>query len=263
MCAEKVERFCSIDCASPMSARKARKTGSTSLSAGTGTPACAIIASSPAVFSATVLPPVFGPLMISCRAAGSSPSVSGTMPPPLRCRRRSSSGCRALLDQQLRRIITGESRRSALVLLGEARPRLQRIDLGEYRGSRSERHRLAGYLARHLDEDAVHFCLLFVEQADEFVILIDRLERLDIYGLAAAAGAVHHTRDAAFELCLHRNDEALAANRDEVFLCRALAGEAAQRLAQTALDGALLTLDLAADARADRARRRHSECRPG
>ncbi len=153
-----------------------------------------------------------------------------------------------LLDQQLRRIIAGEGRRSALVLLGEARSRLQRIDLGEYRGARSERHRLAGYLARHLDEDAVHLGLLLVEQADEFVVLLDRLERLDIYGLAAAAGAVHHTRDAALELCLHRDDEALAANRDEVFLRRALAGEAAQRLAQAALDGALLPLDLAADA---------------
>ncbi len=41
-CAEKVERSCSMDCASPMSARKASKTGVTASSAGTGTPACAM-----------------------------------------------------------------------------------------------------------------------------------------------------------------------------------------------------------------------------
>jgi hypothetical protein len=51
-----------------MSARNAVKTGKLAASAGTGIPACAIIASSAVVFSVTVLPPVFGPLMISCRA---------------------------------------------------------------------------------------------------------------------------------------------------------------------------------------------------
>ena len=38
--------------------------------AGISSPACAIIGSSPAVFSATVLPPVFGPVMTSTRVGG-------------------------------------------------------------------------------------------------------------------------------------------------------------------------------------------------
>ena len=65
-CAENVLRLASIDCSSPMSANIDRKTGSRDPSAaGMRRPACAISASSPAVLSATVLPPVFGPVMSS------------------------------------------------------------------------------------------------------------------------------------------------------------------------------------------------------
>ena len=64
MCAENVLRLASIDCSSPMSAKIDRKTGSREPSAaGMRSPACAISASSPAVLSATVLPPVFGPVI--------------------------------------------------------------------------------------------------------------------------------------------------------------------------------------------------------
>ena len=69
-----VDRFCSIDCESPISARMFSKTGNTASSAGTGMPACAMIASSPTVFSETVLPPVFGPLIISCRSSFEGPT---------------------------------------------------------------------------------------------------------------------------------------------------------------------------------------------
>ena len=70
MCAEKVESSASIDCASPMSARNAVKTGKLAAAAGTGRPAWAIIASRAVVLSVTVLPPVLGPLMMSWRSAG-------------------------------------------------------------------------------------------------------------------------------------------------------------------------------------------------
>ena len=78
MCAENVESAASIDCASPMSARNAVNTGKLAAAAGTGIPACAIIASSAVVFSATVLPPVFGPLIISCRSSAVNSRSSGT-----------------------------------------------------------------------------------------------------------------------------------------------------------------------------------------
>ena len=66
MCAENVLRLASIDCSSPMSAKTDRNTGTREPSAaGIRRPACAIIARRPAVLSATVLPPVFGPVMSS------------------------------------------------------------------------------------------------------------------------------------------------------------------------------------------------------
>ena len=43
-------------------------------------PDCAIIGSSPAVFSATVLPPVFGPVMTSARAGGIEQDVDRRRP---------------------------------------------------------------------------------------------------------------------------------------------------------------------------------------
>ena len=65
-CEENVERLCSMLCSSPMSAKIRWKIASSEPSpAGTWSPAWAIRLSSPTVFSATVLPPVFGPVMTS------------------------------------------------------------------------------------------------------------------------------------------------------------------------------------------------------
>ena len=64
--AEKVESDCSMDCSSPMSAKTSSKTASSvPYSAGICKPDCAISVNRPVVFSVTVLPPVFGPVMIS------------------------------------------------------------------------------------------------------------------------------------------------------------------------------------------------------
>ena len=54
--------------------------------------------------------------------------------------------------------------------------------------------------------------------------------------------------DAALEFAADRDDEAIAADGDEVFLRGALAGELAQCGAEGFFDGALLALLLAADA---------------
>ena len=75
----KVERSRSIDCSSPMSASTAVKHGR-ALSSATGmkSPACAMSAHSPRVFSATVLPPAFGPVTASPRWPGRSSRSMGT-----------------------------------------------------------------------------------------------------------------------------------------------------------------------------------------
>jgi len=63
---EKVESDCSMDCSSPMSAYTAPKV-EMRLSSPTGMcrPHSAISVSRPSVFRLTVLPPVFGPVMMS------------------------------------------------------------------------------------------------------------------------------------------------------------------------------------------------------
>ena len=94
----------------------------------------------------------------------------------------------------------------------------------------------------------MHLGLFLVKQADQFVVLLDGLKRLNVDRLPAAARAVHHSRNTALPLRLYGNHEAFAADGDEIFLRRALAGKAPQRLPQAALDRPLLPLDLTADA---------------
>ena len=75
MCAENVERLIAIDCWSPMSASRRSNTGSTARAAGGRRPDWCRSAATPSVFSATVLPPVFGPLMTSARRSPRSRSI--------------------------------------------------------------------------------------------------------------------------------------------------------------------------------------------
>ena len=61
---ENVLKLCSIDCSSPISAYTESKTATSEpSSAGIGRPACAITVQRPTVFSVTVFPPVFGPVI--------------------------------------------------------------------------------------------------------------------------------------------------------------------------------------------------------
>ena len=112
MCELNVDSDCSIDCSSPMSAKTASKTGRReSASAGTGSPACAISASRPTVFSATVLPPVFGP--------GDEQDTLKSLRPPdvgeparLRAARAEPDGDwhDVALEQRMTRVLAGRAR---------------------------------------------------------------------------------------------------------------------------------------------------------
>ena len=76
---ENVLRLAAMDCSSPMSAKTVRNTGICEPSAaGISNPACAMSDSSPAVLSATVLPPVFGPVTTSTRTGGIRRTSTGT-----------------------------------------------------------------------------------------------------------------------------------------------------------------------------------------
>ena len=85
---ENVERLIAIDCSSPMSARTWSNTGSSTWSAGGRSPHWCSSAASPSVFSATVLPPVFGPEMTTARSSPGSRSIGTAVAG-------SSSGCLA------------------------------------------------------------------------------------------------------------------------------------------------------------------------
>ena len=72
-------RLAEIDCSSPMSAKSDLNTGMRDpTSTGMCRPDCAIAASSPAVFRATVFPPVFGPVITRMRVGGVRRMSTGT-----------------------------------------------------------------------------------------------------------------------------------------------------------------------------------------
>ncbi len=89
MWAEKVERLWSIDCSSPMSAKRELNTGSLVPSfAGSGNPVWFKSAKRANVFKLTVFPPVFGPVIIKTLFSGRNFISIGTAFSP-------KSGCRA------------------------------------------------------------------------------------------------------------------------------------------------------------------------
>src|SRR5580658_8970606 len=92
------------------------------------------------------------------------------------------------------------------------------------------------------------FGLFFVEQTDEFVVLLDGLHRLDEDGLAGGGRAVDDAGNPAFELGFDRDDKALAADGNDVFLGRAVLAKRANGSAQAGFDGAMLGFHGAADA---------------
>ena len=141
-----------------------------------------------------------------------------------------------------------EDRTDAFELLREDGDGLVRVELGEDFGAKRERGCMNGHSARHRNEDAVDFGLFVVEQAREFVVLLDRLHWLEVDGLAAGAGAVKDAADFALELGLDGDDEALAAHGDEVALRFPAFAELCERLAEAFLDDAVLPGEGAADA---------------
>ena len=101
----------------------------------------------------------------------------------------------------------------------------------------------------HLQQNAMDLGLLVFQQPHQIVVLLDGLQRLDEYGLSAGRSAVRHALHPAALLHLHRNHEAFATNGDQLFLHRAVLGKPPQIGAQRLLDGALLLLHFAANAR--------------
>src|SRR3954468_7717113 len=145
-------------------------------------------------------------------------------------------------------IAVSEFRRRAVELFRELRFRELQLDFAENVDSDGEIVRGFADAARHRDEDAVDLFAFVFDEADEVIVLLDGLHRLDVDSLAARAGAVDDAGHASFLLGFDRDDEALAADGDQLILPRAGLGEAAQMTPQRFLDDALLLLDLATQA---------------
>ena len=94
----------------------------------------------------------------------------------------------------------------------------------------------------------MHLAHLLFGEAHQFVVEVDGLERLDEQRVAAGAGAVDHAVQLAPLPGDHRHHEALVADGDEFLLQHAFFAVRAQKALERFLDGALLPLDVAAQA---------------
>ena len=100
---------------------------------------------------------------------------------------------------------------------------------------------------RHLQQNAVDFRLLFIQQPDKFIVLLDGFKRFDEDGLSTGTRAMHHALYAPLLLDFYRNHETLAANCDQFILHRSAFGQSAQITAKRFLYLATLLFNLAAN----------------
>ena len=163
------------------------------------------------------------------------------------------NGAQVLLEQRMAggvkaKQIGRDGRGHAIVVAGEAGAGEKRIDEGEHTGTLDQRLSIAAHLTGERDKDAMDLGLFLFEEADEFVVLLDGFEGLDVDGLAGRADAVNYAGDAALEFAANGDDEAVAANGDEVFLRGAVAGELAECGAEALFNLTLLPFLLTTNA---------------
>ncbi len=191
-----------------MSAKTPSKIGNSARSAGTGIPDCAISTSNPMVFSATVLPPVFGPLMMSWRSLRFQLDGQRNHRDALRLQvalqqrmPRVDAAMNALAPrpsvQQLYRRRSRSPGRSAPWRIAVPAQRERRLRLQGRRHAR----RCAPVISTRMRWISA---MLLVEQAHQLVVLLDGLERLDEDGLAAGGRSVRDALHAPALLGLHR-----------------------------------------------------------
>ena len=142
----------------------------------------------------------------------------------------------------------GRNRRShAVVIAGKAGAGLQAVNQSKHSSAVHQPMGIAAHLPGEGDKDAMNLSLLVFQQAHQFVVLLDGFERLHVDRLPRRAGAVNYAANTALQFRADRNDEAVAANGDEVFLGGSVIGELAQGGTKTLFDEALLPLLLAAN----------------
>src|ERR1700674_4364382 len=202
MCAEKVDKSAAIDCSSPMSTSTWSNSGRTARCAATGIPDCAASAAIPVVFSATVLPPVFGPL------------ITRTF--------------------QSQFICFGELRDRGVKIPRESRPRKHAVEFRNRPTCRQERPADNLQLLRELAQNPHDFRGFVLGKLHELVVRIDGFERLHEYRFPRRARSVHPSRKAPPCVGPYGNHETIVPQRDVIF--SRLRIPRAQNLLQILLD---------------------------
>ena len=144
---------------------------------------------------------------------------------------------------------TRQLRADAIVVHGKTRLADLQFHFRHHVGGGGNGFTVLAQALGHFLQDAADFSLLFFQQTDKVVVLLNGFQRLNEHGLTAGAGAVHHAIDALALLGLYGNDKALTADGDEFVLDGAAFRQPPQIAAQRFLDHALLLLYVAADAR--------------
>src|SRR5215471_11182835 len=103
-----------------------------------------------------------------------------------------------------------EGWRNALIIGGEARLRELQFQFRQNLLRVNNPGRPLSDSPRHLQQNAAHLGLFFFYEANQFVVLLDRLEGFDKHGLPAGARTVHDAVDAPLLFGLDRNHETLA-----------------------------------------------------
>ena len=230
-CAENVERLISIDCSSPTSASTWSNTGNVASSAGGRRPDWCSSAARPSVFSATVLPPVFGPLTTSTRRSprsrsiGTADSLRRAADAARRAAARSSATSTAAPRQRRESVAQASARSSAPVASTSA----------------SSSCRAVADEPRELAQDPLDLLALGARRLGEPVVQLDDRERLDEERLPGAGRVVDDARHLAARGRLHREHRPPAPLGDEALL-QELAELARPRDARELLGHALLAV---------------------
>ena len=90
-----------------------------------------------------------------------------------------------------------DSRGHAVVVAGKAGAGLEAIDQRQDARAFDQSMSVAAHLAGERHEDAVNLGLLFFDEADQFVVLLDGFQRLHVDRLTRGADAVDHAADCA------------------------------------------------------------------
>ena len=190
-----------------MSASTWSKTGSAAVSAGGRSPAWCRSAARPSVFSATVLPPVFGPLITSARSSPRSRSIGTAVPGRAAdaARRASRTSSETSTGAPFQRAREHAERERQVDRAPSPRPAPPGVGV-----PRRPRRQLA--------QDPLDLLALGARRLRLAVVELDDVERLDEQCLPGVRGVVDDPRHAAARARLHSEHRPAAALRDEVLL---------------------------------------------